>query len=96
MVWVLGEIWLPYGAKAAMTIEMFDPDIENMNAVATGTQREKLQNWLNTHAGDFSKIIDFSASLEIDGKTVDIPWHSENNEIMFNECTYGNGWVQEN
>ena len=36
--------------------------------------RESVQCWLDCHAGDFSEIIDFSASLEIGDETVEIPW----------------------
>ena len=45
--------------------------------------RDEIQNWLDTHAGDFQRIDDFAASIE----AVEIPWRVEEDEYeWFNIC----------
>ena len=42
----------------------------------------------STHAGDFSKITDFQASIECDSETVEIDWRDEELEFTFNDAMY--------
>lgn len=50
--------------------------------------RESLERWLDCHAGDFSEIIDFYASIEDGDLSIDLPWSSEESEITFNGAMY--------
>jgi len=80
---ILGEIWLPYGMKAASEITLSDHDLRNIEQPIT---RETVESWL--HVGDFSRIIDFEADLEIGEETVLIPWANEENELAYQDCMY--------
>lgn len=40
---------------------------------------KQIQSWLDTHAGDFSEIVDFRASLA----NHEIPWKEEESEYIF-------------
>lgn len=77
---VFGIIWLPPITAATR----YNLDSYKMNNIGEPT-RENVGKWLDTNAGDFQKIIDFRAIV---GET-EIPWASEENEIMYNDCMYG-------
>lgn len=91
----IGEIWQP-GVEVCAQCKTLTPyDVENLRAVGTGEKpgncpvtREAVEMWLSKNAGDFSSITDFSASLEIDGETVDIPWTDEDSEFTYNVCMF--------
>jgi len=85
---IVGGIWMPYGAKAATTIECSQYDVENMRDDDGKVTRESVEQWLTTHSGDFSSVIDFSASLEDENDTVEIPWQDEENEMAFCDCMF--------
>ena len=71
---VVGTLWQP-GVTAAERLELTPFDVENIKAWGAGTiTREAVQAWLDTHTGDFSRVIDFHASIEDEENTVDIPW----------------------
>ena len=75
-VMVLGHIWQPWTELCAMHYTL-PKDVD--------ATREAIQNWLDTHAGDFSHIVDFAASIE----DVEIPWSDEDNEMCYNDIMFG-------
>ena len=92
VVQVLGEIWQP-GFTCAMDFNLSNSDVENIIAGmgwTDGDYRGAVLNWLDAHAGDFSHIIDFSASLEMPmDRTVEIAWQDEENEFAYLDAMYG-------
>ena len=78
---VLGYIWLPNNVPCAQTIELSDYDLKNIGRFT----RANVADWLSTHAGDFSHILDFEARC---GKKY-IKWASEDNEATYISCIYG-------
>jgi hypothetical protein len=85
IVEVVGELWMP-STNAATTITMSEYDIENARDDEGKLTRESLENWLGMHTGDFSRVIDFHASIEDGDTTVDIPWGSEEGEFAYYDC----------
>jgi hypothetical protein len=78
-VQVLGKIWMPM-TTAAYEYKLSDYDLENIGDFT----RENIDDWLGTHAGDFSSIKDFHA---VCGEA-EIPWTSEENEMEYQDCMY--------
>ena len=76
---VVGKIWMPM-TTAAYIYDLSDYDLENIGEFT----RENVDDWLGTHAGDFSSIQDFHAVCG----DVEIPWQSEENEMTFCDCMY--------
>jgi hypothetical protein len=85
---VTGPIWWPAGSMAATTYNVSSHDVENMRDDDGQLTRESVSLWLDSHAGDFQHVADFSASLEVDGNTVDIPWQSEDSGEVFADCMW--------
>ena len=87
-VYILGNLWM--GGLGAITKTLDAHDLENAKNDNGIIDRESLENWLCLHCGDFSGIEDFSASVEPDYQkdTLEIPWGSEDNEIIFYDCMY--------
>lgn len=88
---VIGQIWMP-ADTAATRYDLTGYDIENVRAYGEGTiSRDAVELWLGTHAGDFSSVTDFAASIEDPDtdETIDIPWKSEDSEVTFSVCMYG-------
>lgn len=85
VIWVYGTIWMPVGTGGT-TYTLTDSDVSNARDDDGRLTRESVSLWLDSHASDFSGIIDFSASLEDGGDTVTIPWESEENELAFSAC----------
>ena len=84
---VLGMLWMP-DVLGATTYEPQFGDVGNMRDDAGKITRESVSLWLDSHAGDFSGVTDFYASIEDGGDTVEIPWADEDNEVTFNGCMY--------
>jgi hypothetical protein len=82
---VVGNLWMP-NAVAAHTYELTGYDLGN---IGNPLDRNSVAQWLATHSGDFSRIIDFRADLEVNGKTVIHEWESEDNEATFSDCIFG-------
>jgi hypothetical protein len=89
---VLGKMWMPHvDASLHMTLSSYDVDniidySDDLNGSSKiGITREGVMGWLNTHAGDFSEITDFSGSIEhpATGETIDFEWSSEDNEAAY-------------
>jgi hypothetical protein len=84
---VIGTMWMPMSTGATV----YDLDsyaVGNARDQAGAITRESVQAWLDTHAGDFSNVIDFEASIEDGDVTVDIPWADEDSELTFGDCMY--------
>jgi hypothetical protein len=75
-VTVLGKLWMPT-CDASTEIKLSDYDLENIGEF----NRENVEQWLMTHTGDFSQVIDFTATCG----EIEIPWSSEDNEIRYLE-----------
>ena len=82
---VLGRLWLPT-CIAATQIALDGYALENMRATDGTIRREDVSDWLDLHAGDFSEVTDFSASIEDGDITLDFPWSSEDNECSYHDC----------
>lgn len=91
VVQVVGKIWMPNNVPVAQDFELSDYDVNNARDDEGKITRESVQRWLDTHAGDFSSITDFSASIEDGDATIDIPWESEESEMAYGECMFGDG-----
>jgi hypothetical protein len=76
---VLGTIWMPM-TTAGTRYELSNYDLENIGEFT----RENVDQWLGTHAGDFSSVKDFHA---VCGEQ-EIPWESEENELEYCDCMY--------
>ena len=68
-------------ATAAYTYSLGEYELENIGKFT----RENVQDWLDTHAGDFSVIKDFEAA----SGEVEIPWASEESDCLFFNMMYG-------
>lgn len=91
VVQVVGKIWMPNSVPVAQDFELSDHDVNNARDDEGKVTRESVQRWLDTHAGDFSSITDFCASIEDGDATIDIPWESEESEMTYGECMFGDG-----
>ena len=87
-VQVIGRIWMP-STTAAQTYDLTGYDVDNARGDDGAITRDSVSRWLDTHAGDFASVTDFTASIEDGDTTVDIPWADEESELTFNDCTYG-------
>lgn len=72
---------------AGQTIELSAYDVANARDDDGRITRDSIEQWLTKHSGDFQHVIDFSASIEDGGNTVEIAWADEANEMTFNDCT---------
>ena len=80
---VLGEIWMPFGAECSLRKTLSNYDIENMRDGKGRITRKSVDHWLTMNAGDFSRVLDFSASIEDCNETIDIPWLSDEMELRY-------------
>src|SRR6266568_3805028 len=78
---VLGYIWMPH-ALCSQRKELSGYDLENMSRDNEIT-RHDVEMWLTMNSGDFSEVVDFSASIEWHDKTLDFPWLSEETEMQY-------------
>ena len=67
-VFVIGKLWMGGRATYKYTLPKNVP-----------STREDIQEWLDTHAGDFQKVIDFGASIG----EVEIPFLDQENEMLY-------------
>jgi hypothetical protein len=74
--------------QAAQEYVLSDYDVNNCKDSEGLITRDSVEQWLCTHSGDFQKLDDFSASIELDGQTIDIPWNNEEAEFAFGDCMY--------
>lgn len=88
VIHVLGTMWMP-NTPGATQLNPTAHDVENMHDDDGKVTRESVALWLDSHAGDFSGIIDFYASIEDGQDTIEIPWADEENEPEYNSCMFG-------
>jgi len=83
---VVGNIWQPGAPPCCMEYTLSDAQMKECRLQGLIFHpREVIANWLKHNAGDFQDILDFHASLEVEETTLEIPWESEDNEILFSE-----------
>mgnify|MGYP001582538419 FL=1 len=80
-VQVLGVHWGAYLEQGHL-LAITHPTAASEYSAPLMRTREELENWLGTHSGDFSEIMDFAA-------LPDIPFESEDNEMLFWDLMYG-------
>jgi hypothetical protein len=84
---IIGKIWMP-NITAATILNLDRFDISNIIENDSIT-REDIDQWLTSHSGDFSRVIDFYADIELpNGKNIVISWEKEESEYIFNDCMY--------
>ena len=74
---VIGKIWWPMGATCATDLTEW-----------TETPPDDWQTWIDTHASDFSEVIDFqveTGECRHDWRVVR-PWSSEESEMIYWDC----------
>jgi len=86
---VVGRIWMP-AVVCSLRKELSSYDLENMRDDDGAITRDSLEQWLCMNTGDFQSIIDFSASIEDGGTTINIPWATEEGECQYLD-TLGDG-----
>ncbi len=83
---VLGRLWMPPSAKGATTYPVTADAVRGTDGHIT---RASVGHWLDSHAGDFSQILDFEASVEDGEDTIDIYWADDSNGADFFASMYG-------
>lgn len=78
---VLGYIWMR--ALCSLRINVSSYDLEHMRDDDGAITRESIEQWLTSHSGDFSEVVDFHASIEDGNESLDFPWSSEENEFAY-------------
>lgn len=89
VIWLVGYIWMPMGVPCGQCLTLDGYDVENARDAEGKITRESVEQWLATNAGDFREITDFSASIEDNDQTVDIPWATEAGELAYADSTSG-------
>ena len=87
VVQVIGTMWMP-SSTGATSYDLTASDVDNARDDSGAITRESVARWLDSHAGDFSGVLDFNASLEDGDTTVDLPWADEDSELTFNGCMF--------
>lgn len=83
---LIGHIWMPQGIVCAQQIDLTAHDLENLG---NPESREDVENWLTTHSGDFSEVLDFQADFHIGDKHVLHDWaKGEDSAIQFSDAMY--------
>ncbi len=86
IVRVIGKIWMP-SINAAHQYTLSDYDVENCKDEQGNVTRESVDQWVNTHTGDFQSVTDWYASLEVGGETIEIEWQNgEESEFAYSDC----------
>ena len=78
---VLGHIWQPGVGLCHYRYNLTPSDVEQIGEFT----RENVRTWLNSHAGDFSEIVDFQATIGEDW----IHFEQSKNESLFVELVSG-------
>jgi hypothetical protein len=79
---ILGYIWMPH-VLCSLRVDLSSYDLENMRDEDGHITRESIEQWLTAHSGDFSEVVDFSASIEDGDHTLDFPWSSEETQCQY-------------
>ena len=80
---VVGFIWQPGCGPCSMRYELDDYAIGNMRNDDGTITRDSVEQWLTSHSGDFSRLLDFRASIEDGDKTVEIDFATEDGENAY-------------
>jgi hypothetical protein len=86
---VVGRLWMPQ-ALAATDITLSDYDLGNISGdkPLSEVTREDVEQWLMTHSGDFSEVIDLSVSISRGDLDLEFPWEQEENEVTYFDCMF--------
>ena len=86
---VIGTIWMP-PVTAAYTYTLCEWQVDNQLRSGRGTvTRKSIRDWLDRNAGDFQRIDDFHASIEVGDETVDVPWKKDESKSVWADCMFG-------
>ena len=79
---VIGSHWGAYLARGSF-LSIEEPTAATVYIAPFGPEvgRLYIQDWLDTHAGDFSEVMDFAALPTIE-------WAREESEFFFLACMY--------
>lgn len=80
---VVGEIWWPFGLACSYRYELSAYDIHNIGELT----RDNVEDWVLTHSGDFSKVLDFCAYI----KDYVSGWATEEGECAWMDCVSQEG-----
>jgi hypothetical protein len=50
---------------------------------------DAIEHWVNLNSGDFQSVEDFRADIETSEGNIVIEWQSEDSEITYNDCMFG-------
>ncbi|QDB71419.1 hypothetical protein Mic1_50 [Microcystis phage Mic1] len=91
---ILGVNW--YGQTCAMLKELKGYDVDKLENSGLGQElskeqkREVIEVWLVKNSGDFQRILDFEADIELgDGSNVTVEWLNEDSEFEYMDAMYG-------
>lgn len=90
IVQIIGYIWMPSNVLCAQEQTLSESDLANIREYGDGEiTREAIEQWITTHAGDFSQVKDFMASFEVGEETLDFPWaQGEDSEMSYCDAMY--------
>jgi hypothetical protein len=86
IIQLVGKIWMP-GIVCGQEKTLTAHDVENCRGDDGKITRESVEQWLTSHSGDLSSVIDFMASIADGEETIDIPWKTEEGEIQYIDAT---------
>ena len=81
---VLGYLWMP-SCLAATCLTLYGYDMENLG---DPTDRDAVENWIGSHSGDFSQVLDFRADFHIEDKHIVHEWAREDSACEYDDCMY--------
>ncbi len=91
---IVGLDW--YGRTCAMDKHLNGYDVGKLKdlglceELSQEQKREVIEGWLAKHSGDFQKILDFEADIELgDGCNVMVDWENEDYYSENLDCVYG-------
>jgi hypothetical protein len=84
---VVGHLWQP-GFTAAQDVSV---DARALDQIKNGrplteVTRDDVADWLTTHTGDFSAILDFQAEFSEGAVDHVLSWASEDSEFTYTDC----------
>ena len=99
LIRMVGLGW--YGQTCAMDKELNLYDVANLEAsglceeLSQEQKREVIEGWLVKNSGDFQKILDFEADIELgDGCNVKVDWDDEEYYSEYLDCVYGSEYLE--
>ena len=82
---VLGKLWMP-NTTAATQLNLSQYDLDN---IENPRDRDSVEQWLTSHSGDFSQVLDFSADFHIGDEHIVHEWaKGADSEYRFLDCMY--------